>query len=45
MQNNQDITGDSSQINIHSSVVNDLLAHWKDLGAIVSSSMKMSVPD
>lgn len=41
MQNNEDISGDDSQLYIHCSVANDLLAHWKDPGAIVNGSMKM----
>lgn len=42
MQNNEEITGDYRHLYIHCSVVNDLLAHWKDLGVTVNRSMKMS---
>lgn len=42
MQNNEESTTDYSHLYIHCSVVNDLLAHWKDLGVTVNSSMKMS---
>lgn len=40
MQSNKDITGDNSQVCIHSGVVNDFLAYWNDLEVIVNSSVK-----